>query len=249
MFEASKVQKFHETGKLTYVRTDRNGTQYFEKKVRCWRCDGYGIYFMGVHNGNLIPSSVADGVCFRCGGRGWEVETVKEYTPEYAAKLEARRAKKAAAEAAKREEERAEREAEQIRREAEEAKREAERLAEIERNRGKFIGNVGDKFQAEVTLSGTFSYERSCFNAPWKTETVTGYVFKTDDGNTLVWKTTGDLCRKEYREDGHLCDNKGRYEPVSPDEGDRITIKGTIKDHQEYYNVNQTILNRVTWVK
>ena len=78
---------------------------------------------------------------------------------------------------------------------------------------------------------------------------ITGYVFKTDDGNTLVWKTTGALSKKEYREDGHLCDNKGQYEPVVPDEGDRLVISGTIKAHEEYDDVNQTILNRVKWVK
>lgn len=251
MIPVNEAKKFKETGEKTYIKTDRNGTKYYEKKVRCWRCNGYGIYYMGVHNGSLIPSSVANGVCFRCGGTGWEMATEKEYTPEYAAKMEARRAKKEAAAAEKREAERAEREAKEAERKAEAEKREAERLAEIERNRGQFIGEIGDKIQMEVTLAGTFSYEKPCFNAPWTTETVTGYVFRTDDGNTLVWKTTGGLHVKEYKKNGHFQDNEkdGWYDYVSPEEGERITIKGTIKAHEEFNNVNQTILNRVKWIR
>ena len=244
-------EKFKETGEKTFVRTDRNGTQYFTMKVRCWRCNGYGTYYMGVHNGELVPSSVANGVCFRCGGTGWELETVKEYTPEYAAKLAARRAKKAAADAKKRAAEQAERDAYYARVREEQAKREAERLAEIERNRGQFIGEIGDKIQMEVTFVRSFSYECPCYGAPWKMNTVHGYVFKTDDNNTLVWKTTGMLADKEYMEHGHFRDNEkdGWYDYVHPEEGERITIKATIKDHQEYDNVNQTILNRVKWIR
>lgn len=244
-------EKFKETGELTFVRTDRNGTQYFTKKVRCWRCNGYGTYYMGVHNGELIPSSVANGVCFRCGGTGWELETVKEYTPEYAAKLAARRAKKAAAEAEKRAAEQAERDAYYARVREEAAKREAERLAEIERNRGQFIGKVGDKIQMEVTFVRSFEYTVSF---GWSHTNMTGYVFKTDDGNTLVWKTSGSGLMYETvlpPDAVNYCgtdENGNKYDIVSPDEGERITIKATIKDHQEYRDVNQTILNRVKWI-
>lgn len=212
----------------------KNGNKLWGVVTPCSKCQRSG----------KVIWSYADGICFDCNGKGWYYTQEREYSPKEAAKREAKLAKERAVweacEAAM-----AEREAQIA---AEEARKEAERLAEIERNRGKFIGNAGDKIQMTVTLTRTFSYERSCFNAPWKTEVVTGYVFKTDDGNTLVWKTTGDLDRKEYREDGHLRDSKGWYDPVSPDEGDRITIKATIKDHEEYNNVNQTILNRVKWI-
>ena len=218
-------------GERVLLKEYKNGNKLWGTVTPCAKCNRTG----------KVIWTFADHVCFDCNGKGWYYSEEREYTPENLAKLEAKRAK----ERAKWEAEESEREA---KRKAEEARREAERLAEIERNRGHFIGNAGDKIQMEVTLTHTFWYDRPCFNAPWKTETVTGYVFKTDDGNTLVWKTTGALDRKEYREDGHLCDNRGRYEPVQPDEGDRLTIKATIKDHEEYNNVNQTILNRVKWV-
>ena len=221
-------------GDRVLLKQYKNGNKLWGTVTPCAKCQRTG----------KVIWSYADHVCFDCNGKGWYYEEEREYSPKEAAKREARLAKERAVweacEAA-----RMEREAQIA---AEEAKREAERLAEIERNRGQFIGNVGDKITVTVTLEHTFYYERPCFNAPWKTETITGYVFKTEDGNTLVWKTTGDLCRKEYREDGHLCDNKGRYDPVEPDDGERLTISGAIKAHEEYNNVNQTILNRVKWV-
>ena len=219
-------------GDRVLLKEYKNGNKLFGIVTWCCKCEGTG----------KVIWSYADHVCFDCNGKGWYYTEEREYTPENLAKREARLAKLVA----KREAEEAEREA---KRQEKEAKREAERQAWIEANRGQFIGNIGDKIQVEVTLERTFSYERPCFNAPWTTECVTGYVFKTDDGNTLVWKTTGALFKKEYREDGHLCDNKGQYEPIVPEEGNRITISGTIKDHEEYNNVNQTILNRVKWVK
>jgi predicted nucleic acid-binding Zn-ribbon protein len=218
-------------GDRVLLKEYKNGNKLWGTVTRCSKCGATG----------KVIWSYADGICFECDGKGWYYVEDREYTPENLAKKQAKEAARRAeweAEVAQREAERA----------AEEAKREAERLAEIERNRGEFIGNAGDKIQMEVTLERTFWYERPCFNAPWKTEMITGYVFKTDDGNTLVWKTTGGLYRKEYTEAGHLCDRKGRYDPVQPDEGERVTIKATIKDHEEYNNVNQTILNRVSCV-
>ena len=222
-------------GERVLLKQYKNGNKLWGTVVPCAKCNRTG----------KVIWNFMDGVCFDCNGKGWYYEEEREYSPKEAAKREAKLAKERAVweacEAARMERE------SQIA--AEEARREDERLAEIERNRGQFIGEVGDKIQQTVTLERRFSFERPCFNAPWKTETITGYVFKTEDGNTLVWKTTGDLCRKEYREDGHLCDNKGRYDPVEPDDGERLTISGAIKAHEEYNNVNQTILNRVKWVR
>lgn len=81
-----------ETGKIL-IKTDRNGTKYYRVKDICPRCGGRGEYIRGINFG----------VCFLCHGTGVKEYTVKEYTPEHAAKLEARRKAKAAeqAEAAK----------------------------------------------------------------------------------------------------------------------------------------------------
>lgn len=219
-------------GDRVLLKQYKNGNKLWGTVTRCAKCDGTG----------KVIWTFADHVCFDCNGKGWYYYEEREFTPENLAKHEAKLAKKR--EQWEREE--AEREA---KRQEEEARREAERKAWIEANRGQFIGEIDQKIEIEVTLDRTFSYERPCFNAPWRTEVITGYVFKTDDGNTLVWKTTGDLSKKEYCENGHLCDNKGRYDPIVPEDGDRLTIRGTIKDHEEYNDVNQTILNRVKWVK
>lgn len=207
-------------GDKVLLQEFKNGNKLWGTVTRCAKCNGTG----------KVIWTFADHVCFDCNGKGWYYEEEREYTPENLAKREAKRAKKAA-------EEREKREAEQAAREAERLAREAERLAEIERNRGQFIGKVGEKINLTVTLERRFSYEVPCYNAPWKRDTVKGYVFKTDEGNTLVWKTTGSL--GEWDKNGNW---------ITPEEGDKITIKGTIKAHEEYDNVNQTILNRVKWV-
>ena len=239
------------------MKVDKNGTKYWNTYVVCDRCcGGSGIYRWGAIQtdgmGHVIGSTYA-GTCFKCGGAGhvWEVQ--KEYTPEYRAKLDAANQKRKEKQRAKWEAERAEREkawAEQRAKEAaERAKREAERLAEIERNRGHFVGEVGDKIEATVTLERTFQYKVPCYGAPWKMESMTGYVFKTDEGNTLIWKSAGLLHVKEYTEKGHWRDKKGKYEYVHPEEGTKIRIKATIKKHEEFNNVNQTVLTRCQWIR
>jgi hypothetical protein len=223
-------------GDRVLLKQYKNGNKLWGTVTPCAKCNRTG----------KVIWSFADHVCFDCNGKGWYYYEEREYTPENLAKKEAKEAAKRAqweAEDAEREAKRAE----------EEARREAERLAEIERNRGAFVGNVGDKVQMEVTLVRQFNYEVPCFNAPWKTDIVTGYVFKTDDGNTLVWKTTGSIAQKEEVATYDECDVRGEdgkfYRWVSPEDGERITIKGTIKAHEEYNNVNQTILNRVKWIR
>lgn len=69
------------------IRVDKNGTKYWEVPAYCSRCGGTGFinYFTHIDGGR----------CFKCGGTGNPHTTIeKEYTPEYAQKLEERRAKK-----------------------------------------------------------------------------------------------------------------------------------------------------------
>lgn len=64
------------------IKTDRNGTRYYEDHT-CPKCGGKGYieYF----------AYVDGGVCCQCGGSGRYTQRWKEYTPEYAEKLEQRR--------------------------------------------------------------------------------------------------------------------------------------------------------------
>ena len=225
-------------GDRVLLKQYKNGNKLWGTVTPCCKCNRTG----------KVIWSFADHVCFDCNGKGWYYEEEREYTPENLAKHEAQLAKKRAAWEA----EEAEREAEHQRKLAEEAKREAERLAEIERNRGQFIGQVGDKIQMDVTLVRKFNYQ---VHFGWQTQDYTGYVWKTDDGNTLVWKTTGYLgyeIEVPWDSDdvsGRDYDEHKAYSFITPGDGERMTIKGTIKDHQEYRNVNQTILTRVKWIR
>ena len=73
--------------KRILTKTDRNGTKYWRIIETCPRCGGRGDYILGGLN---------YGTCFQCGGTRKHEYTFKEYTPEYEAKLEARRQAKAA---------------------------------------------------------------------------------------------------------------------------------------------------------
>ncbi|WP_306568942.1 hypothetical protein [Faecalispora jeddahensis] len=69
---------------LEYISTDRNGTKIYHDN-NCPRCCGYGSLEKWAYTGK---------VCFECGGTGLRPnpKVVKVYTPEYQAKLDARKA-------------------------------------------------------------------------------------------------------------------------------------------------------------
>lgn len=98
----------------TLIRTDKNGTKYWNVVDVCSRCGGRGDYILGNFN---------YGVCFSCNGTGKRQYIWKERTPEYEAKLEAKRKAKEA----KRLEEKVKYEAEHVDEIAEENRRIIER--------------------------------------------------------------------------------------------------------------------------
>lgn len=199
------------------IKIDRNGSKHWRMSVKCDRCGGDGIYKWGAMiNGR--PQYA--GTCFKCEGRGWVLATVIERTPEYQAKLDAKNEAKQAARRAKWEAERARIEEEQARRKAEEERREAERRAAAAVSQ--FVGNVGDKLSEQVTYIGSPYFERASFRG-YGTETCYIHSFKDGNGNKLVWKTSAVL---------------------DLEEGQAVTITGTVKEHSEYRDEKQTILTR-----
>lgn len=215
------------------IRVDKNGTKYWEGRKECERCQGRGWYAIGVNNGQLVPSHIDQAVCWKCGGAGTVIGKWKEYTPEHETKLEKARQRRRAKQEAEAERTKTQVEAERAEREARE---EAERIAEEERIKAEkavsqYIGEIGEKIDLEVICDHTAWYERKSFSG-YGTETVYIHTFKDDAGNKLVWKTTATI--GHWSEDG--------YEGYN--EGDRVRLKGTIKEHSEYKDEKQTVLTR-----
>ena len=219
----------------TLIKIDKNGTKYWEGRKTCERCEGRGWYAIGVMNDHLIMSPLDSGTCWECGGAGTVIKKWKEYTPEHEAKLEKARQRRRAKQEAEAEKVRAQVEAERAEREARE---EAERKAEEERIRAEkavsqYIGEIGEKVDLEVICDHTAWYERKSFSG-YGTETVYIHTFKDDAGNKIVWKTTSTTLG--------FINPKGDWIPYEA--GDRIHLKGTVKEHSEYKDEKQTVLTR-----
>ncbi len=225
--------------KRTLVKTDKNGTKYWNTRVRCDHCgDGSGIYKWGAiqHDayGNCIGSTYS-GTCFKCGGAGYVWEIVKEYTPEYRAKLDAANERRKAKQREKWESERAEREKYWAEQRAQWAKEKEERRKAEEARKAvsQYVGNVGDRITVTVKLEKRVAYEVPAFGG-YGTQIKRIYIFADDAGNKIVWKTSGVL----WHDPNDW--NKGGVQ-----EGDTVTIKGTVKDHGEYNGEKQTEIQRV----
>ena len=195
----------------TLIKIDKNGSKHWEGMVPCDRCSGQGGAEAWKYTG---------WTCYKCGGTGTVYAKWIERTPEYEAKLAARRAAKAKARMAEQEEQRkayeAKLEEQRIKKETEEARIKAEKAI------SQFVGKVGDK----VDITGTYDHTAWFdFKLGWTTERMYIYTFKDQDGNKLVWKTSS-----------------GRMPAL--EEGDPVQIKGTIKEHSEYKDEKQTILTR-----
>lgn len=206
------------------IKIDRNGSKHYEGYVPCDRCGGTGTYVWGaIING--CPQYA--GVCFKCEGVGKVWSKWIERTPEYQAKLDAKREAKQKAQAEQRAKEQAEREA---REEAERAEREAKIKAE--KAISQYVGEVGKRITVKATYISTASFEVNRFGG-YGTETMYIHTFKDADGNKLIWKTTTSL--GTWLENGEWL--KHEY-------GDHVDLTGTVKEHKEYREEKQTALNR-----
>ena len=206
----------HELMEKKPFKVDRNGTKYFYDWT-CPRCGGQGGRSEWAYTG---------WTCFECGGDGQskEPKIVKVYTPEWQARIDARRQAKAEAEAARIAEEEARQE--RIRKEVEETARLAEerRLAEEKKRKAisQYVGEVGQK----ITINATYMHSAwYTTHIGWTEEKL--YIHNCKDAwlNTIIWKTQKGL-------------------PEGIEEGDLVTITGTVKAHDEYKDEKQTALIR-----
>lgn len=158
------------------IKIDRNGSKHFEGMVTCDRCSGKGYYTIGIHNNRPVLSPHDNGVCWKCHGKGKIYGKWIERTPEYQAKLDAKRQAKLEARQAKLDAERAER---------------AERKAQI-KTISQYIGQIGDKVEIKGTYVHSGSWTQKSFRG-WGTDTMYVHIFKDSDGNVFTWKTKNGL--------------------------------------------------------
>ena len=90
--------QFNDTRKnyrnLLLVKTDKNGSDYYEANCTCDRCMGEGLIYAGRVNGKLVTVIPDNGVCWKCNGSRIMPVKVKVMTDEYGAKLEEKRKEK-----------------------------------------------------------------------------------------------------------------------------------------------------------
>lgn len=211
----------------TLIRIDRNGTKYWADDT-CRRCGGAGErsewYYTGM-------------VCYECGGTGHSTPRLeKEYTPEYAAKLEGRRAERearklgyASADAMR---EAREREAERLeaeRREREEreavARRAEEERIRAEKARSQYVGTVGEELKITAVYEGSPYFERRSFSG-YGTERCYIHRFRDESGNLIIWKSCSG------------------FPILGCNEGETVVVNGKVKEHSEYKDEKQTIITR-----
>lgn len=202
----------------TLIKIDKNGSKHYEGLVKCDRCGGQGSW---------IGWRATGMTCWKCGGTGQMFSKWIERTPEYQAKLDARREarqeKKLAEARAKWEAEealrQAELEAKRIANEAEEARIKAQKAI------SQHVGQIGEKLDLEVTFDHTAWFECAAFHG-FGTEIRYIHTFKDDAGNVLIWKTSTGLG------------------DINPQEGERVRLRGAVKEHNEYKDEKQTVLTR-----
>lgn len=88
---------------------------------------------------------------------------------------------------------------------------------------GKYLGSVGDKIVANVTVEKKMNFDSS-----YNESGVNMILMRDEAGNTLSTMTGGLF---------------------NPDIGSKVQIKGTVKGHKEYKTVKQTTLQRVSILK
>lgn len=90
-----------------------------------------------------------------------------------------------------------------------------------------WIGEIGERIDVDLTLSHVAQWEQNKY-CGYGTELVSLYTFKDAEGNAFVWKTTNW---------------------IEAEEGAKVHVRGTIKDHSEYKGTKQTVLTRCKIIK
>lgn len=243
---------FDRTGKqVTRFARDSKGKPFITEQLPCSRCGGEGGSQKWAHTGYT---------CFDCGGTGkGRIATVKLYTAEKLAKLDATKAKKDAKRAA-------ERAAKAAAQQAEADARRADFMAVYKplldragqfSARNEFIADVlnkvlqrceisekqeaalvaaCDRIDAEDARKATASYLGKVGERLRKIDVTVLYVYQFETAFGL--KTITTMRDKT----GNTIVSKGQY---LASKGSELTIDGTVKEHSLYKGEKQTQLQRI----
>lgn len=86
-----------------------------------------------------------------------------------------------------------------------------------------YVGQVGDRLDLVVIFKKRSTYDIPSY-AGWGTDTVGINVFRDDAGNCFIWKSTSAF--------------------FNIAEGEKVRLRGTVKEHSDYKGTKQTILQR-----
>lgn len=117
------------------------------------------------------------------------------------------------------------------------------------KNLGKFehsewVGKEGSRMELELTLVRVYEYERQAYGYSYgyHPETVHIYTLADAEGNCFVWKSANHLGVDIVKE---VCkDGSERLDWVPAEPGDKVRMKATVKEHNEYKGIKQTVINR-----
>lgn len=159
---------------MVYVRTDKNGTKIYHDYT-CPRCGGLGGGDQWAFTG---------WTCYECGGTGesHKPQIIKKYTPEYEAKLQAQRAKRA-------------------------EKRRLERVEEFKSNLPKLIQDKGfnEAGKVYVAVGDTYNIKDQLreAGAKWK-PALNSWVFTEDPTEFATVELTAEECLDFYEDSGYV---------------------------------------------
>ena len=106
---------------------------------------------------------------------------------------------------------------------------EAESLLAKNDKTSEWFGEIGKRYELELTYTGYNSWE---VTFGYRTTTQYLHKFKDENGNVYTWKTGDAFFR---------CTSDS-YEPVR--EGEQVLLKATVKEHNDYKGTKQTVLSR-----
>lgn len=109
----------------------------------------------------------------------------------------------------------------------------AEEKRAIENAKVEYYGNVGDKFELTLIFDKTFGFE-----------TMYGYsyihLFHDDEGHQFKWSSSNGTYKVEYDKTADF----GGIEYCEFEVGHKYLMKGSVKAHNEYKGVKQTVITR-----